>query len=178
MSRIKQVEPKEASGERAELYKAITASLGKVPNLYQAVGASPRALKTLLGLGAGLKGGLVTAADQEAIALHVAELNSCDYCLAAHSLLGKMNGLDADEVIRVRKGFSDAPRRAALLKFVTEAVREKGHVSEATYQELLKNGYTEAHVPEILLSVVTNIYTNYFNNFNGTSVDFPAAKKI
>ena len=178
MSRISQVSVEQATGERAELYTAIKATLGSVPNLFQAVGASPRALKTFLGIGAGLRGGLLSGAESEAIALAVAQANGCDYCLAAHTVVGGMRGLKGEEVIRNRRAESSDPKRNALLTLVSEIVTKKGRVSDATYQAFINAGYTEAHVPEVLLVVTENIFTNYFNNLNGTDVDFPPACEL
>ena len=178
MSRIQQTSFEQATGERAEIYSGIKKSIGLVPNLYQAIGSSPRALKVLLGIGGGLKGGLISAADQESIALAVAQANGCDYCLSAHSAIGKMMGSTEEEIILNRRGKSNDKKREALLKLVSEIVTEKGRISDATYNGFLAAGFTEAHVPEVVMSVVQSIYTNYFNNLNQTEVDFPAAKKI
>jgi len=38
------------------------------------------------------------------IALTVAEKNGCDYCLAAHSTIGKMVGLSIDQIQDSRSG--------------------------------------------------------------------------
>jgi len=178
MSRIQKVEFEQATGETAELFGAIKKSIGMVPNLYQTVGTSPRALKTLLDIGGGLKGGLISAADQESIALVVAQSNGCDYCLAAHSTIGKMIGSPEEEILLNRKGKSKHQKREALLKLVSEIVSEKGRVSDTTYKAFLAAGFTEAHVPEILMSVIQSLYTNYFNNLNQTEVDLPTAQKI
>jgi len=178
MSRIQKITVEQATGETAELYYGIKKAIGVLPNLYQSVGTSSRALKLLLGIGGGLKGGLLSAGDQESIALAVAQSNGCDYCLAAHSTIGKMMGSPEEEVLLNRKGKSKDQKREALLKLVSEIVAEKGRVSDATYKGFLAAGFTEAHVPEVLMSVVQSVYTNYFNNFNQTEVDFPAAQKI
>lgn len=178
MSRITPIEVNKATGQLSEMYGAIKAGLGSVPNMFQALGVSPRALSGFLGLGASLKGGLLSPSEVESIALAVAEANGCEYCLAAHSTLGKMRGIKDDEIIRNRKGHSDDSKRQALLALVGEIVKSKGRVSDQTFNAFISAGYTEAHVPEVLVVVVENIFTNYFNNLNGTTVDFPAASKL
>ncbi len=178
MSRIQKISIEQATGETAELYSGIKKAIGVVPNLYQTVGNSSRALKTLLGIGSGIKGGLISAADQESIALAVAQSNDCDYCLAAHSTIGKMMGSPDEEVVLNRKGKSKDKKREALLSLVTEIVDRKGRVSDATYDSFLAAGFTEAHVPEVMVAVVQSLYTNYFNNLNHTELDFPSAPKL
>lgn len=176
MPRLNAITPAQATGHTAEVYSAIKKSLGKVPNLYQGIGVNSNVLQTVLSIGPSLK--LLNGTEQETIALAVAQLNNCDYCLAAHTLLGGMNGLKKEETIRIRQGKSEDSKRQVLVQLVIEIVREKGHVSDNTLNEFRSVGYTDAHVPEVLLSVVQNIYTNYFNHINRTEVDFPAAEKI
>lgn len=178
MARIEPISFERATGERANLYTGIRDLLGKVPNLYQSIAASTRALRTFLGISQGLRGGLFSNAEREAVALTVAELNGCDYCLAAHTTLGAMVRINPDEIIENRKAQSSDPKRNALLKLTAEFVRERGRVSDDTFKNFKAAGFTEAHIPELLLIVAENIYTNYFNNFNRTEIDFPKVKKI
>jgi len=176
MSRITTVTPANATGQTAAIYATITKALGGVPNLYQALGAHPQTLEAFLHLNAGLTS--LSGADKEAIALAVAQVNDCDYCLAAHTFLGGKHGLSADETLVIRKGGATDPKRNALIRFTREVVENKGAVAEETYQAFLTAGYKEAQVPEVFLAVVQNIFTNYFNNFNNTEVDFPAAPAL
>jgi AhpD family alkylhydroperoxidase len=176
MSRIQAVTPAQATGHTAEVYSAIKKSLGSVPNLFQGIGVNSNVLQTFLGLGPSLK--LLNGTEQETIALVVAQKNDCDYCLAAHTVLGGMHGLPKEETIRIRKGRSEDGKRQSLIRLVQEIVTEKGRVSDQSLGDFRSAGYTDAHIPEVLLSVVQNIYTNYFNHMNQTEVDFPAAEKI
>lgn len=178
MSRLSKVTPEQAEGKTAELYGAIKASLGGVPNLFQGLGTNARALEVFLGIGGGLRGGALSNREQESIALAVAQRNTCDYCLAANTVLGKMGGLSEAEMLANRQGGSEDQKKNALLKFVGEVVEKKGNVSDETLKAFRAAGYSDAHVGEILLSVVQNIYTNYYNNLNRTEVDFPAAPKL
>lgn len=178
MSRLQSVSPEKAQGKTAELYSAIKASLGGVPNLFQALGNSPKALETFLGIGGGLKGSLLSSLEQGAIALTVAQANGCDYCLSAHTVLGGMLKLSPEEMVANRNGSSLDQKRKALIELTKEIVNEKGRISDKTLSNFKAAGYTDAHVPEVLLSIIQNTYTNYFNNLNHTEVDFPQAPKI
>lgn len=176
MSRLKSVPLDEASGLTADLYSAIKSQLGGVPNLFQFLGVSPKVLESYLGMGPAQTS--LTGAEKETIALVVAQANSCNYCLAAHTVLGKMNGLNEEETISIRQGKSADRKRSALIQLAGEIVREKGHVSDQTFQNFKAAGYSEAQIPEVVLAVVQNIFTNYFNHVNKTEVDFPAAPKF
>ena len=176
MSRIAPLLPENATGHTEQVFAAIKRALGVVPNLYRTVGHQAKTLETVLNFGAGQP--TLTAKEKEVIALAVAEANGCHYCLAAHSFLAKAAGLSADESQAARRGASCDPKRAALLGLVTGIVAGRGAVDDATYAAFLAAGYTEAQVPEVVLAVTQNLFTNYFNNLNGTAVDFPAAPAL
>lgn len=176
MSRIKAITPEQATGHTAEVYSAITKALGKVPNIFQALGVNSQVLQTVLGIGPSLKS--LSGPEKETIALVVGQLNNCNYCLSAHTVLAGMHKVSKEETINIRKGNPQGAKQKALVNFVKEIVTEKGHVSDKTLGEFRTAGYTDAQIPEVLLAVVENIYTNFFNHINQTEVDFPAAEKI
>ena len=178
MTRLKTISPTEATGETAKTYGAIKSALGSVPNLFQGLANSPRALNAYLHMGELLKGGVLTGAELEIISLAVGQKNSCEYCVSAHTVLAKMNGLTEQQTVQVRKGTFDDPKKLALIKLVNEIVSEKGHVSDSTLSNFRQQGYTDAHVAEVMLGVAQNIYSNYFNHINKTVVDFPKAPAI
>ncbi len=83
-----------------------------------------------------------------------------------------------EEILSVRKGDGLDAKSKALVHFVKEAISEKGRVSDATFKSIKSAGYNDSQVTAIFLSVAQNIFTNYFNNFNGTVVDFPKIEKV
>jgi uncharacterized peroxidase-related enzyme len=176
--RLQAISPEEAKGELVEVYQSIQGMLGMVPNLFQTIAIQPKALQTFLRFSGELKKGLLSGGEHESIALTVAEFNQCHYCLAAHTTLGKMRKLSDDEMISNRKGTSLETKKQALVQFVHETLAKKGNVSDETFQYLIDAGYDRAVIPEIFLSITENIFTNYFNNFNGTTIDFPEVKKL
>lgn len=179
MTRIKNIAPEQAQGEIATTYDGIKKAMGgKVINLFQALGNSNAALNGYLQVGGLLKSGHLSAQELETIALVSAQSNGCEYCQSAHTVLGKMAGLSEDQMVAVRKGTSTDPKTQALVGFVKEVLAEKGKISDTTFKNLQIAGYTDAQVPEIFLAITQNIYTNYFNNFNKTEVDFPKAQAI
>ena len=90
MSRIPTPASIEAAPAAAQpLLQAVKKQLGVVPNLFRLIATSPAALEGYLGLNGALAKGALDAATRERIALAVAEFNGCDYCLSAHSYLGK-----------------------------------------------------------------------------------------
>ncbi len=156
------------------LLEAVKKQLGVVPNLFRLVGNSPAALEGYLGLNGALAKGALEAPTRERIALAVAEVNGCNYCLSAHSYLGKnLTKLSDAEIAANRNGGSADPKADAAVRFAVELVNSRGHVSEADVKAVKQAGYTDAQVIEIVLHVALNTLTNYVNEMAKTEIDFP-----
>ncbi|MDR3376695.1 MAG: carboxymuconolactone decarboxylase family protein [Ancalomicrobiaceae bacterium] len=156
------------------LLEAVNKQLGVVPNLFRLVATSPAALEGYLGLNAALGKGTLPAQTRERIALAVAEINGCDYCLSAHSYLAKnLAKLDDAEITANRLGTSADPKAAAAVRFAAEVVRERGHVNEEAVRAVRTAGYNDAQLIEIVLHVALNTWTNYINSVAATDIDFP-----
>jgi uncharacterized peroxidase-related enzyme len=156
------------------LLEAVQRQLGVVPNLFRLVSTSPAALEGYLGLSGALAKGKLPAPTRERIALAVAEINGCDYCLAAHSYLGKtLAELDDAEIIANRKGASNDPKADAAVRFAASVARERGHVGEQALREVQLAGYEDAQIIEIVQHVALNTWTNYINSVGMTEIDFP-----
>lgn len=156
------------------LLEAVKKQLGSAPNLFRIVGNSPAALEGYLGLNGALAKGTLDARTRERIALVVAELNGCDYCLAAHTYLGtNLAKLDAAEISANRDGTSSDPKAAAAVRFASQVVRARGHVTEGEVLAVKAAGYDDAQVVEIIVHVALDTLTNYVNSALDTDVDFP-----
>lgn len=175
MSRIPTLPSIEASPAAAQpLLQAVHQQLGSVPNLFRVVANSQAALEGYLGLNGALSKGQLDARTRERIAIAVAELNGCDYCLSAHTYLGKnLAKLDDAELAANREGGSKDATADAALRFATKLVRERGHVTDADVQAVKAAGYNDGQVLEIVLHVALNTLTNYVNVVAKTEIDFP-----
>lgn len=177
-SRITALDPINATGQTAALFTAVKGKLGMVPNLMRTLGHSPAALEAYLGFSATLGKGVLPAAVREQIALTVAETNSCDYCLAAHSLLGKGAGLTSDAITAARRGSAADTKVDALLKFAASVVEARGLVSDEALATVRTAGASDAEIIETVAHVALNILTNYTNHIAQTVVDFPKAAAL
>jgi uncharacterized peroxidase-related enzyme len=154
--------------------EAVKKQLGVVPNLFRLVSNSPAALEGYLGLSGALSKGALPAPTRERIALAVAEINGCDYCLSAHTYLGKnLAKLNDAEITANRSGASNDPRADAAVRFAVKVARERGHVSEEDVRAVKLAGYDDAQVIEIVQHVALNTWTNYINEVAKTDIDFP-----
>ncbi len=166
-----------APQESQALLEGVKKQLGMVPNLFRLVSASPAALEGYLGLSAALGKGKLPAATRERIALAVAELNGCAYCLSAHSYLGKnLARLDDAEIEANRQGFSNDIKADAAVRFAAKLVKERGHLDEADLSLVKSAGYDESQIIEIVLHVALNTWTNYINEIAKTEIDFPVVQ--
>ncbi len=179
MSRIHTPASIDASPEASrDLLNAVQAQLGSVPNLFRIVGNSPAALEGYLGLNGALGKGVIKAQTRERIALAVAEINGCDYCLAAHSYLGDLVKLSAAEIEAARRGASSDAKADAAVKFAVMVTKYRGDVSDADVNAVRDAGYSDAEIVEIVAHVALNTLTNYINETLKTEIDFPVAKSL
>ena len=112
--------------------------------------------------------------DARAHSLAVAEINGCNYCLSAHTYLGKnFAKLDDAEITANRNGASNDPKADAAVRFAAKVARERGHVSDDDVRAVKLAGYNDAQVIEIVLHVALNTWTNYINEVAKTDIDFP-----
>jgi uncharacterized peroxidase-related enzyme len=156
------------------LLQGVQSMLGSVPNLFRLVSNSPAALEGHLGMSGALGKGALPAPTRERIALAVAEINGCDYCLSAHTYLGThLAKLDADEIAANRDGRSNDAKADAAVRFAANVAHQRGKVSSAELQAVRDAGYSDAQIIEIVQHVALNVWTNYLNNVAQTDVDFP-----
>lgn len=159
------------------LLLAVERQLGLVPNMFRLIANSPATLEGYLGIGAALGKGKIPAATRERIALAVAEANGCDYCLSAHTYLGKnLAKLDDAEITANRSGTSNDPSADAAVRFAAQLVRNRGQVSDSDLALVKLAGYSDGEVLEIILHVALNTFTNYVNEALGTEIDFPVVE--
>jgi uncharacterized peroxidase-related enzyme len=176
MARIPLVDHASASGERKQLLDQIHQTFGATPAMFRAVAHSPAALKSMFGSFGALGKGSLPAKLGEQIAVVIANRNGCEYCLAAHTALGRKAGASADEIADAQVGKSADPKTAAALAFALELAEARGHVSEQAVAAVRAAGYSDEGIVEIIAHVALNLFTNYVNVALDVPVDFPAVK--
>jgi uncharacterized peroxidase-related enzyme len=176
MSRLSVPDLEYQAGPSGQVYAQIKKAIGSVPNTFAAIAAhGPAALKSILAADAVLAAGSLTKRDQETIKLIVSGVAGCDYCVAAHSLLGKLAGLKPDELKNIRDGNATGDsKRDALARFVRKLAATSGTVSDDEFAAIKAAGYSDAQLVEISLAFAIIVFTNVFNRINDTEIDFPA----
>lgn len=173
MSRINTIEITTANDEQKVLLEAIQSQLGMVPNFLKVFANSPAALRAFLGLHSIAGEGSLTAPTRERIALALAEQNACEYCLSAHTALGRKAGLNGDEITANRAGTSQDAKAAAAVKFAQSLAEHNGDVTNAELTLVRDAGYSEADIVEIITHVGMNVMTNILGKASQLDIDFP-----
>jgi uncharacterized peroxidase-related enzyme len=178
MSRINQLNPETASGRAKELLGAVKSKLGLVPNMTRAMANAPAVLDSYLQFSGALSKGTLPAKTREQIALAISQVNGCDYCLSAHSAVGKMVGLTAEQIRDSRLGTAVDPKTDTLIRFALKVVETRGRVSDADLDDVRDAGFDDGVIAEVVAHVALNVFTNYFNELAETDIDFPKAEVL
>lgn len=178
MQRIKALDPGRATGKAKVLMDGIQKQFGMVPNIMRTMANSPAVLEAYLGFGGALAKGALSAKLREELALTVSQANNCNYCLSAHTALGKSVGLSDDELLDSRRAASEDSKAEAALRFARQIVEKRGWVTDEDVTKVRDAGYSDGELAEIVANVAQNIFTNYFNHVAETVIDFPKAPEL
>jgi len=178
MSRVPLIDKTQTTPDRKTLLDAIQGAFGATPNMFRAVANSPAALKSMWGAFGALGGGVIAPILGEKIAVAIADRNHCNYCLAAHTALGRKAGATADEMNAAQAGQSSDPATAAALRFAVTLVERRGQVNADEVSALRAHGFSDEQIVEIIAHVALNLFTNYVNVALDVPVDFPAVKLL
>ena len=159
------------------LFDNLKKGLGMVPNLYATLAYSDHALGTYLAL-QNAKSSL-SGIEREVINLVVSQVNNCRYCLAAHSVIGKMQGFSDAQIIEIRRGSASFDGKLdALARFVKSVTLNRGKPDAATLDRFLGVGYTQGQLVDTLAVIGDKIVTNYLHAVTQVPLDFPAAVEL
>ncbi|MDP1669632.1 carboxymuconolactone decarboxylase family protein [Phaeovulum sp.] len=173
MARVAVIDPQTATGEAKQLLDAVQSGLGMVPNFIRVLANSPAALGAFLGLHAIAGSGALDPQTRERIALAVAEQNACQYCVSAHTAIGRKAGLGNDEMLANRQARSSDHKAEAALIFTRALVTHTGQVSKAEVDAVRAAGHSDGEIIEIITHVALNIFTNLLGKSTQIEIDFP-----
>lgn len=155
------------------LLAQIHQAFGATPNMFKAVANSSAALQSMWAAFGALGKGTLGSKLGEQIAVAIANRNRCEYCLAAHTVLGQQAGATATEMASAQAGQSDDARTAAALRFALKVVEQRAQLDDADVAALRSVGFGDEQIVEILAHVALNLFTNYINVALDVPVDFP-----
>lgn len=165
-----------ATGAAKEIIDATQAKLGFVPNMYRTMANSPGYLSTYThGYTAFREHSGFNAKEQEIVFLVISRMNGCDYCVAAHSMIGdKMAKLDADtlKAVRAETPIADS-KLQALAVFTAQVFETRGLITKAQAAAFLAAGFGENQILEVVLAIAVKTLSNYSNHIFHTELDAP-----
>lgn len=173
MPRINPLPVEEADAATRQKLDAAKSKLGILPNLLTTLARAPAALNGYLDLSEALARGVLSSRHREMISLVTAQANLCQYCLSAHTLLGKSAGLSDDAILAARRGKGLDPIDTAIAGLALAVVNERGRVSSDILASAKAAGLDERQIIEVVANVALNVLTNFANNVAQTEIDFP-----
>lgn len=173
MSRLPIIDPKTATGDSRKLLDAVQAQLGATPNFAKVLANSAKALEGFLGLYGAASGFAIDRSTQERIALAVAEGNACEYCVSAHTAIGRHAGLSNEEMLLNRRGTSAEAKAAATVAFARAINDGLGSITASEFDAARSAGLSDGEIVEVIALVTLNIFTNIIGKATQLDIDFP-----
>ena len=170
---VKPLSYREATGKVKMMLEAVENEMGLVPNFFNTIANSPAAMEVYLSTSETLHGGVLPRKTQEKIAIAIASHNNCDYCLAAHTAIGRSLGIPDDELRSAQSGLSMDFKERAILEIAIELNAHHGHPGGEVLQKARTFGITVDELFEIAANVTLNILSNTVNGMAYTELDFP-----
>ena len=165
-----------APADAKPLLEGALKQMGMIPNMYARMAQLPGLLSTYrFGYELFREQSGFTPAEQEIVFLTISRENGCEYCVAAHSMIGKMLSKVPESVLdAVRSGAPIADSRLeALAEFTKAMVNTRGNPTEADVAPFLAAGFTEYHILGVILAIAVKTMSNYSNHVFHTPVDPP-----
>lgn len=175
--RILPIEPTEASGETANLLDERKRKWGFSWNVVATIGNAPAVLAMMDRVWDSLERTSLAHADRELIAMELAVLNGCHYCVPAHRFVAhELAGFDSDTIAtleRVARGeaLPEGSRPAALQRLVRRLVETRGGLDDTEYAWFVAAGFPPQQMIEIVAEIAHCTVTNFTNRLARTSLD-------
>src|SRR5437016_3788218 len=129
MARLPVIDPDTATGESKQRFARVKSALGVIHNMTKVMANSAALPDGYPALAGALTNGKLDAGTRELIAITVAEVNGCEYCLSAHTYIGaNVAKLDAAELDRARDAANSDARTQAILIFASSLAQTRGHL--------------------------------------------------
>lgn len=169
----------QVNADSQAILESVEKKMGKIPNLYATIGYSSFALKAMLDTEAALShNSSFSAREREAVNLIVSQVNNCDYCLAAHTMMSKMRGFMEEETIAIRKAEYSDSKLNSVIKLAQSIADNKGAADDSALQNFFDAGYDEKALIELTALIALRSFTNYVFANTQIPIDFPLAQAI
>ena len=159
------------------VYDAIVKSIGFMPNLFATLGLSDNGLNRYISFQNDKSS--LSNKEKEAINLIVSEINDCNYCRAAHTAIGKMNGFTDAESLEIRSGQASFDKKLnALIKLSQDIANTRGKLNPKYLKLFFNEGYNKGNLIDVIIQIGEKTITNYVHNITQVPIDFDAVPEI
>jgi len=177
MSSINVPTREEVSPANQAIFDKLKAGIGMVPNLYATLAHSEHALGNYLAFQNAKSS--ITGKAREVVNLVVSQVNECEYCLAAHTVIGRKAGFTEEQILEIRGGRASFDAKLdALARLVKDIAVRRGHAQAPLVDAFLVAGWTQEHLVDTIVAIGDKVVANYLHGVTRVPVDFPAAPKL
>ena len=154
------------------ILKAIKGKLGFIPNLMATMAEAPVLVESYMTMMGIFERTSLTPTEREVVLMTNNRLNGCTYCMAAHTTVAKMSGVDADVIEPLRAGTSIGdPKLEALRTFAAIITESRGWASEEEVDTLIAAGYSKQTVLEVIAGTALKVLSNYTTHIVNPPID-------
>lgn len=178
MPRLQPIAVENTSGHTRELVDTAKRKLGKHINIIATMANSPAVLESYLSFSGAMGKSQLSAKTREAVSLIIGEKNACQYCVSAHTTVGKIVGFTEEETVQIRQGVASDPKLQAVVDLAAAIADTKGLIRDEDFADAKNAGLSDEEVTEVVGLVALNFFTNFFNHVAGTEVDFPQVELL
>jgi uncharacterized peroxidase-related enzyme len=148
------------------------AAWGFVPNLHGVLAESPAALEAYAALWTLAEKTSFTPVERNIAYLAIIYENECEYCMAGHSGLSKMQGVAGADIAAIRENRPLTDERLETLRrFAAKVTRNRGVVSDADVAAFKASGFTNQSILDLLVLGAAKLISNYTNHLAETPND-------
>lgn len=143
-----------------------------VPNLLGTMAEAPVLLEGYMTLAGIFDKSDLSETERQIVLMTNNRLNGCEYCMAAHTSLSQMAGVDASVInaLRTNTPIPDG-KLEALRQFAIVINQKRGWPSDEDIAAVLAVGYSRQNILEVILGTALKVMSNYTNHIAGTAVD-------
>ena len=167
----------EVSPSNQAIFDSLKKNFGMVPNLFATLAHSATALPTYMALQSAKSS--INGKAREIVNLVVSQVNACEYCLAAHTMVGKMSGFTDEQILDIRHGRAGFDGKFDALARLTKGIAQsRGHVDQALVEAFFAAAWTKENLVDVIVAIGDKTVTNYLHSATKVPVDFPAAPAL
>lgn len=167
----------EVNPTNQEIFDGLEKAVGFVPNLFATYAHSNNALKNFLDFSGGETS--LKAKEKEVVYLAVSEVNSCQYCLSAHTVFAGMNGFTPEQILDIRSGKAPFDNKLdALARLSKDITENRGATSPEVLENYFAAGWTKENLIDTINLVGDKTSTNYVHRTTQVPIDFPIAQPL